>query len=270
MTNLLTAPIDDLIHFDALAAAAAFFRGGDPFDHAVIDGFFSPDAARALAAEFPPYDDASWHVYDNALEVKKTCNNWNLFTPLTYRVMAAFNDPAFVHRLGRLLGIEPLFADPGLNGGGRHIHRPGGKLNTHLDYSIHPKLGLQRKLNLIVYLTEGWQPEWGGDLGLWRHDAEHGQPGELVTKVAPLFNRGVLFDTTQNSWHGLPEPIRSPDGVCRTSLAVYYLTTPPADVDPRGKALFAPYGDQKDDPAVLELIRRRAAVAGAADVYRSR
>jgi Rps23 Pro-64 3,4-dihydroxylase Tpa1-like proline 4-hydroxylase len=36
------------------------------------------------------------------------------------------------------------------------------KLNVHLDYSIHPKLGLERRLNLVLYITSGWKPEWGG------------------------------------------------------------------------------------------------------------
>ena len=45
----------------------------------------------------------------------------------------------------------------------------GGKLNIHKDYSIHPRVDppKQRKLNLIVYLTEDWNPEWGGALELW-------------------------------------------------------------------------------------------------------
>ena len=37
-----------------------------------------------------------------------------------------------------------------------------------------------------------------------------------------------------------------------------------------GKALFAPHGDQKSDPSVLELIRRRAEVRTAPKTYRSK
>ena len=29
------------------------------------------------------------------------------------------------------------------------MHGTGGNLNVHKDYSVHPKLGLRRKLNLI-------------------------------------------------------------------------------------------------------------------------
>jgi hypothetical protein len=46
-----------------------------------------------------------------------------------------------------------LYPDPGLHGGGWHMHGAGGNLNPHLDYSIHPKSGLMRKLNIIIYLS---------------------------------------------------------------------------------------------------------------------
>ena len=46
-------------------------------------------------------------------------------------------------------GIPVLLPDNGLNGGGWHIHANGGKLNPHLDYSMHPKLPYQRKIILL-------------------------------------------------------------------------------------------------------------------------
>lgn len=50
--------------------------------------------------------------------------------------------------------------------------------------------------------------------------------------------------------------------------AVYYLTEPRAGAAERGKALFAPHGEQKNGPAVLELIKKRSQVATAEKVYR--
>jgi hypothetical protein len=249
-------------------AAAKGFACAGPFNHAVIDGFFPLELARALEAEFPPYDDPLWHEYDNPIEIKKTCNSWLAFPTLTYQAFSFLNSPAVTGLFTRALGLPPLAADPGLNGGGWHAHGPGGRLNPHLDYSIHPKLGLQRKLNLIIYLTEGWEDDWGGGLGLWAKDPATGGPGKLVKEVAPRFNRAVLFDTTQDSWHGMAQDVRSPPGVLRKSMAVYYLVQPPVGVDARGKALFAPTEAQKDDPAVRELIERRASVTTAAQVYR--
>ena len=45
---------------------------------------------------------------------------------------------------------EELEADYGLHGGGVHMHKTGDYLNVHLDYDIHPKVPMQRKLNIII------------------------------------------------------------------------------------------------------------------------
>lgn len=260
--------MESVINLEGFAAAARTFGQEGPFDHAIIDNFFTDDFARALEAEFPAFDGDAWHTYDNAIELKKTCNNWNLFPPCTYQVFNYLNSKAFTDLVSlHLLDGIPVHADPGLNGGGWHIHGAGGKLNTHLDYSIHPKLGLQRKLNIIIYMNSRWKPEWGGHLGLWSNERPE-RPGALIKSVEPRFNRAVVFDTTQNSWHGLPEPLTCPPDEQRKSLAAYFLCAAPADVDPRGKALFAPTEAQKSDEGVLELIRRRSNVETAASVYK--
>jgi hypothetical protein len=159
-----------------------------------------------------------------------------------------------------------MYSDPGLHGGGWHLHGKGGKLNVHLDYDIHPKVKLQRKLNLIVYLNKDWQPEWGGGLELWSHDDATNGPKELVKTVENKFNRAVLFDTTQNSWHGLPENLTCPDGQYRKSIAVYYLQIPIRATD-RQKAVFAPHKEQASDQSVLELIRQRSDINTFRDAY---
>ena len=226
----------------------------DPFPHLVLDNFFDDELAHELAADFPPYDSPAWHTYDNAIEVKKTLNNWHHFSPALYKFFTDINSRE-CYRIFERLTHCTLYPDHGLHGGGLHIHGAGGRLNTHLDYSIHPKLGLERRLNLIVYLNAQWQDSWGGALGFWRDDG--GKPGELVKSIAPLFNRAVIFDTT-NAWHGLPEPITCPPGQHRKSLAVYYLCQPREGAVQRNRALFAPTEAQAGDAAVMELIERRA------------
>jgi hypothetical protein len=226
----------------------------DPFPHLVIDEFLDERQALQLASDFPAFDSPAWHTYDNAIEVKKTCNNWHTFTPALYRFFSDINSSESLCAFERLTKCR-LYPDIGLHGGGLHIHGMGGKLNTHLDYSIHPKLGRERRLNLIIYLNPDWQESWGGSLGLWRDDG--GKPGELVKSIAPVFNRAVIFDTT-NAWHGLPEPITCPEGQYRKSLAVYFLCDPREEAATRGRALFAPTEQQAQDREVLDLIDRRS------------
>ena len=254
------------VQLDQLQVAAQHFHGAAPFDHCVIDDFLNQDLARQLEAEFLTYDSPKYFVYKNPLEDKKALNDWNAFTPITYSLFQYLASSEFVGLLSQVVGI-PLYADPGLHGGGWHIHGPGGNLNPHLDYSIHPKLGLQRKLNLIIYVSEQLEEAHGGHLGFWA--SENGSPSQLVREIAPRFNRAVLFDTTQNSWHGMSQNLVQPAGIYRKSLAIYYLCDPSVTVDPRNRALYAPREHQKNDPAILEVIQKRADLGRSDQVYQT-
>lgn len=236
------------------------FNAGQPFKHIVIDDFFNETTLRRLLAEFPDsYDSDQWSArYDNPLEHKRTCNHWDAFPETTYKVFSYLNSAEFIKKIEAITGIKNISPDVGLHGGGWHAHQRGGKLNVHLDYSIHPKLKLERHYNLIVYITPGWQANWGGGLGLWSHDATTHQPRECVKMIENVFNRAVLFDTTQNSWHGLPEELQCPDWALRRSLAVYYLTEPSKQANPRNRALFAPTAEQCNDLEIVEFAKKRS------------
>ncbi len=257
-----------MINLDNLQRALLDFAKSGPFDHCVVDGFFEVDAAKQLSGEFPDYDSDIWYVYNNSIEHKKTLNSWEKFPKATYKAFTLLHSPVVTDLLEKVLG-DKIYVDHGLNGGGWHIHGTGGNLNPHLDYSIHPKMELERVLNIIVYLSPDLVPEHGGHLGLWAHDEANRAPGELVKEIEPRFNRAVIFNTTQNSWHGMSRKLNVPEGIHRKSLAIYYLREPASGAEQRGRALFAPREEQRGDEAVLDTIRLRSSVATSSNVYRS-
>lgn len=256
-----------LIDKDRLIKSFSHFKNNQPFDHCVVEDFFDAEVARSLEKEFLDYQNPSWFCYKNAIEDKKALNDWNLFPALTYKVFRELISPDFIKTISGEIGV-PLYADPGLHGGGWHIHATGGNLNPHYDYSIHPKVGLQRKINIIIYLSADLREEYGGHLGFWSNNPTNSQPGDLIKVLQPKFNRAVIFDTTQNSWHGMCRPLVQPEGIYRKSIAVYYLTDPPLDVDMRERALFAPRDDQKDDQEIIKLIEDRADSKNFLKAYR--
>jgi hypothetical protein len=244
--------------FIDLEVMTAKFKAGQPFNHIVIDNFWRPEIAQELVAEFPEYDSNVWTAhYHNPLEDKKACNHWDRFPKTTYQAFDYLNGDGFTNIVEHITDTWGIKNDIGLHGGGWHCHHKGGKLNIHLDYSIHPKLKLERHFNLIIYMTPNWNPKWGGGLELWGSD-ENGSPSQCITTVENKFNRAVIFDTTQNSWHGLPEQLNCPEGINRQSLAIYYLTDPASSADPRPRALYAPHKEQANDPEILEFIEKRA------------
>jgi len=77
----------------------------------------------------------------------------------------------------------------------------------------------RRRVNLILYLNEGWQEDWGGAIELWDRGMTR-----CVVKVSPLLNHAVIFSTNEDSYHGFPDPLTCPEGVTRKSVALYYYT----------------------------------------------
>lgn len=255
------------LNFNKLELLKEQWVNSEPFHHIVIDNFLPIDLAKKVSEEFPDFNSDFWYEYSNPLEIKKACSDWNRFSPTIYETFFHLLSHETTSYLSYITGTK-LFPDIGLHGGGLHCHKSGGKLNTHLDYSLHPKINLQRKVNIILYVSENWNPDWNGALGLWDHDFEYNQPKNLVKSIDCIFNRAVIFDTTMNSWHGLPDPVKCPEGISRNSLATYYLCEPAPDIDKRGKALYAPAENQKGNEEILELIKKRSSLTEFSKVYK--
>jgi len=190
-----------------------------PFPHTVIEDFASPDALRGVIEEFPTKDHPNWtHMFDPD-QNKFASNDMRLLGPRTRHMIQALNDAPVINFLEKLTGISGLVPDPHLAGGGLHEMRPGGMLRVHADFNFHKQILLDRRINLLLYLNENWQTSYGGQLELW--DTE--MRGAVKT-VEPVFNRCVIFETTDNSYHGNPNPVSCPPDRTRRSIAMYYYT----------------------------------------------
>lgn len=195
------------------------YSSAEPFPHVVLDGVL-PDAALDLALDvFPEPDSAVWKVYDNPLEKKLETQGEDRLDDAASLLLYQFNSAPFLAFLEELSGIEGLIPDPYFHGGGFHQIEPGGKLSIHADFSGHPTLPLDRRLNVLIYLNRDWDAAYGGHLELWNRDAT-----ECCHRVEPVFNRMVVFSTNETSFHGHPEPLRCPPGRTRKSIALYYFT----------------------------------------------
>ena len=81
-----------------------------------------------------------------------------------------------------------LIPDPYLFGGGLHELKDGGFLNIHCDFNKHPKMNLDRRINILIYLNHDWKDQYGGALELWDTNMKN-----CVQKIKPIFNNGKRF-----------------------------------------------------------------------------
>jgi 2OG-Fe(II) oxygenase superfamily len=196
------------------------YMAADPYPHIVIDDFLDPGIAQAAVKEFPAPDATEWTNYLHVNERKFSHTDPDTWGPTLQRILADLNSPRFVTFVGKLIGVDDLLPDPSLEGGGLHQSTTGGFLNIHADFTVHPhKRTWQRRANLLLYLNEGWKPEYGGDLELWDRDMTH-----CVKKISPIANRILIFTTNATSFHGHPEPMTCPEDAVRRSLALYYFS----------------------------------------------
>jgi hypothetical protein len=204
-------------------AWAQQYRENKPFPHIAIDDFFDEGIIRNVLSAYPGEFDASWNrtfLDAGAYEEQKLgLDRLEDFPSYIQHFVNSLNSRIFVDFLERLTGIDGLIPDPYLVGGGLHMIPRGGRLAIHADFNTHKKLRLDRRLNLLVYLNYDWKPEWGGALELWDKDVTVKEKAYL-----PMANRVVVFTTTDTAFHGHPDPLASPRGKYRRSIALYYYT----------------------------------------------
>ncbi|MBI1392897.1 MAG: 2OG-Fe(II) oxygenase [Alphaproteobacteria bacterium] len=198
---------------------AAAYASADPFPHVVIDDFLPGAVAEMCLNRFPAAPDPDSFSFDRDQERFKTSYHPDYLHPEVRALFYAFNSRPFIRFVENITGIRGLIADHYFLGGGFHEIRTGGHLSVHADFNHHKPLGLERRVNLLIYLNKDWSADHGGQLELWRPDMS-----ARAQSIVPGFNRCAIFTTTGESMHGNPEPVAHPAGVSRKSIALYYYT----------------------------------------------
>lgn len=227
MSIMTIKDLDDYQVFDYESGRASGrdlaerYRSAEPFPHIVLDDFLSADLLRKVHAGFPSSEGRRYFNREQE-RLKFQYRPAESDSPTVRNLLAELNGEAFLGFLEEMTGIQGLVSDPYYDGGGLHETMRGGHLSIHADFNIHEKMGVERRLNLLIYLNEDWAPEYGGDLELWTNDMT-----ACKVRVAPLIGRAVVFSTEATSFHGHPDPLACPPDRSRRSIATYYYTAFP-------------------------------------------
>ena len=239
MRDIETLTIDRFLPLtrmrEVAASAHSTYVNAAPFPHVVLDDFLDPDLLDRVLAEFPQPGAIRWQRFDNEKEIKLASAAESSFGPVTRLLLYHLNSITFLEFLSRVTGIPSLISDPSFEGGGLHQIVRGGKLGIHADFNRHRVYNLDRRLNLLLYLNKEWREDYGGHLQLWDRDMTR-----CEARILPVFNRAVIFGTTDFTYHGHPDPLQCPQDMTRKSLALYYFSNgrPAEDVSDRHSTLF--------------------------------
>jgi hypothetical protein len=197
------------------------FQNAKPVPWFKIDNFFKADVAEQCYSAFPTYDQVQkvGQTFTNVNEKGKfQVTDSNLFPAPLKAVSEFLNGREFLELIEYVTGMPDLEGDPQFVGGGLHSTGARGHLDVHLDFNYMKERQLHRRLNILVYMNKDWKPEWGGEFELWDPEVK-----TLVQKFSPVFNRCVMFNTNEISYHGV-NAVKCPDGQSRKSFAAYYYT----------------------------------------------
>ena len=194
----------------------------EPFNHFAIDSFFDANLADKALDSFPDLDSEEWERTNTPEIEVKMRSKWTSEFDIPENIIdiiRVMNSASILKALSEVFEIPKLIPDPYFSGGGLNATVSGGLLDVHVDGNYHDATGLNRRLNMILYLNPGWESHWGGDFGLYDETGKN-----IVKKIAPLHNRVIAFDTNDFSFHGSPEPLNFPARNARRSIILYYYT----------------------------------------------
>jgi len=218
------------------------YHNAQPCKYLVMEDFFTDEIAHALFENFPSISDLN--VKRKSLnEDKSEDYHFERWHPAFTKIREAIQSPQWGEMLCKITGIDGLHTTSDALGSGVHQGKNGSYVDVHIDVNMNPKLGLWRRINLLVYLNRDWKPEYGGDLELWNKEMT-----ECVVKVPPTFNTAVIFYTDDNSPHGYKK-INIPEGESRKSFYTYYYTKPEEGVHYRDSKFIS----RPDDKATRKL-----------------
>lgn len=195
------------------------FERSGPIRHVVVDSLLPEDLACAIGSAFPPVGTM---IRKRSLrEDKFIAAQMDRYQATLEDAVFAFQQPAVLAAVSRLTGFSGLEPDSDLYAGGVSSMTAGQFLRPHLDNSHDKDRKRWRVLNLLYYVTPGWNEHDGGNLELWREG-----PGGAPIAISSRFNRLVVMETHCRSWHSVSR-ITGPGE--RRTVSNYFFSMSPAD-----------------------------------------
>lgn len=196
---------------------AEYANSREEIGYFVVDDLLPDETARQIYKAFP--EPEKMRLNKSLREYKYIAAQMDRYNKLVEEAIYAFQDPRIVSLIGRICDMAELRPDAKLYAGGISTMGKFNYLNPHLDNSHDKDRKLWRVLNLLYYVTPGWQEPYGGNLELWPRGTKQKQ----IT-ICSKFNRLVVMATHEKSWHSV-SPVTA-DGL-RCCISNYYFSPHP-------------------------------------------
>ncbi len=205
------------IHFE-LSKRKTDFIDAKPFPHIVLDKFLTPGCFKRVTDELNQKQISLGKSFNSEVERNKAISLNSDLPKSLIDIIEELNSDEWIKNLRVLTGITDL---SGTNNGNSmlanfHVMKSNGILGSHVDHACEPSDKRAHVLNIIVYLSENWTADKGGNTQLYDRNGN-----EILREVKYKSNRALIFLHTPYSFHGvskLKNPVNNP----RKTLYVDY------------------------------------------------
>ena len=129
-----------------------------PWTHGYSESFVDQDRADQMGRDFPEWDEEEWDIagktFNTEYGYKKELTDKVAMPESISSFIKDLESAEFISRLGEATGIDDLFIDEGLYGGGLNIYPAGSHLTTHIDFNYNNDLQAYRSVNLLYYMNK--------------------------------------------------------------------------------------------------------------------
>lgn len=186
------------------------YRKSYPFPHVIIDDFFQPDVAKQMftyAKSLMTSDSCDHKAFLHAKN-KFIYSDVSKYPAHIQNIIDGLVNTEMVNDIHKLTGIRDLISgEKDLRNCGFEKLVTGGYENMHTDYNIleHKNLGLlDRRVTLVVFLNKDWCDRNQSGVWLANKSSRTWEKG-----VPPVFNRAIIFNSSNESVYGHPFPWKS-------------------------------------------------------------
>lgn len=235
------------------------FLDSKPFKHIKIDNFLQDNIVDQLCIDFPKFDNDKAKNEHGNIGPKCVHTDLKSISPFYKDFYEYISSYDFLSTIEQISGIDNLVFDHNMYGAGTHENVSGAELDVHVDFNYDSVTKFHRRLNLLIYLNDNWEEDWGGAIDLFASPISFYPPKPITFNC--IKNRCVIFETNEHSWHGfrkinIPEDKR--DSISRKLISIYLYTKdrPEDEIFPEHGTFYFPYQPDLPQSADFDNARR--------------
>lgn len=187
------------LHYNLLQRKNEFVAAA-PYPHIVLDNFLTEEHFIKVISESSRSQPSLGKNFDSDVEKNKSISLNSQLPTVLSDIIQELNSPKWIENLRHLTGILDLSGTDNGNSllANFHVMKSNGILGSHVDHGAEPSDGRAHVLNIIIYLSENWLPEYGGHTQLY-----NSKGSAVVSEVINKPNRALIFLHTPYSFHGV-------------------------------------------------------------------